>query len=197
MRKQFIAAAAATALAFSLAACGADDADTAGPEEPGTADVAVNFNEADIQFAQGMIPHHEQAVEMSNIILDKEGIDPRVTELAEQIKEAQEPEIELLESWLDEWDASPAVMDDMHDGHGMEGMMSSDDIDALTIAEGESASRLYIEQMIVHHEGAIIMAEAQLQTGANPAALELAQTIIDTQQAEIDSMRMLLNDLDS
>lgn len=196
MRKQLVAAAAAAGIALSLAACATDDPDSPAPQEPGIAEEAVTFNDADIRFAQGMIPHHEQAIEMSDIILSKDDIDPRVVDLAENIKEAQEPEIELLQSWLQEWDAPPATMDhDMHGPDGEHGMMSEADLQALEEAQGAEAQQLFLEQMIIHHEGALAMADAQLRQGSNPAALDLAQTIIDTQQAEIESMRMLISEL--
>ncbi|AEF40489.1 DUF305 domain-containing protein [Hoyosella subflava] len=194
MRKRLFAAVTAAGLAIALAACGTDDDNSTDETvENGTAEVSeeAKFNEADIEFAQGMIPHHEQAVEMSDIILDKDNIDPRVEALAEEIKAAQEPEIEMLEGWLEAWgaDTTPEMDHDMH------GMMGEDDLAALRDAEGVEAARLFLEQMIVHHEGAVVMAEAETLTGSNPEALELAQEIADTQRAEIDSMRMLLNEL--
>lgn len=150
----------------------------------------VEFNSADSMFATMMIPHHEQAVEMSDMILGKTGVDEEVLELAEQIKAAQAPEIELMQSWLETWgEPSPGEMN-----HG-DGMMSADDMAALEAAEGEEASRLFLEQMIVHHQGAIDMAETELEDGINPDALELAQTIIDAQTAEIATMQELLDQL--
>ncbi|KOS56403.1 DUF305 domain-containing protein [Rhodococcus rhodochrous] len=111
MRKKSLATGAvAVAAALTLAACsdsGNDQASQASPSATATAsasaEAAADHNQADVTFAQQMIPHHSQAIEMSDVILAKEGIDPRVTELAQQIKAAQGPEIEQLQSWLADW----------------------------------------------------------------------------------------------
>ncbi|MGC5172063.1 DUF305 domain-containing protein [Microbacterium sp. DT81.1] len=146
-------------------------------------------NEADITFASMMIPHHTQAVEMSDTILAKDGVDPRVIELAEQIKAAQQPEIEQLQGWLEDWNASAAEMDGMDHG---DGMMTEDDMQALEESTGTDASRLFLEQMIQHHQGAIDMAQDEVDNGQNPDAVELAETIIATQTAEITTMEEIL-----
>lgn len=156
---------------------------------------------ADLMFTMMMIPHHAQAVEMSDLILAKNDIDPAVRELAQQIKDAQAPEIELMESWLEEWGMPSSGGMDADDMGGMEGMdhgdgmMSQEDMDALAAAEGDEASRLYLEQMIVHHEGAIDMAEEVVEDGTDPEVRALAESIITSQAAEIVTMRELLERL--
>ena len=82
---------------------------------------ASAHNQADMQFAHMMIPHHQQAIEMSDIILGKQGIDPRVVDLATQIKAAQGPEIEKMQVWMDQWG-----MGGMSDMPGMSGMPGMD-----------------------------------------------------------------------
>lgn len=138
-----------------------------------------------------MIAHHQQAVEMSDVLLAKEGTIAQVAELAERIKAAQQPEIETMREWLSAWGQDPE-MEGMHHG---DGMMSADDMAALREADGPAASRLFLEQMIVHHEGAVEMAEQQLSAGKDADALELAQRMIDDQTAEIDEMRSMLDAL--
>lgn len=156
---------------------------------------------ADLMFTMMMIPHHAQAVEMSDLILAKNDIDPAVRELAEQIKDAQAPEIELMESWLEEWGMPSSGGMDADGMGGMEGMdhgdgmMSQEDMDALAAAEGDEASRLYLEQMIVHHDGAIDMAEEVVEDGTDPEVRALAESIITSQAAEIVTMRELLERL--
>ncbi len=145
-------------------------------------------------FATMMIPHHEQAVEMSDMLLAKAGVDERVRELAQQIKDAQQPEIDLMHSWLDEWGVVAPTTGGGDMGHG-DGMMSDDDMGALEDADGAEASRLFLEQMIVHHEGAIEMAQAEVTAGSDPRAVELARAIIDSQTAEIQTMRDLAGQL--
>lgn len=159
---------------------------------------AAAHNDADIAFAQMMIPHHEQAVEMSDIMLAKDGLEPDISELATQIKDAQAPEIETMTRWLEAWGApveSGHSMEghDMDPGGEMEGMLSEDQLAELEAAEGEEAADLFLESMIEHHEGAVDMAEDEINDGENPDAIALAETIVETQQAEIDQMRGLLN----
>lgn len=184
------------AAALALAGCapaaqdsmhGMNHGEETGAETPSAE--TGEFNDADAMFAAMMIPHHQQAVEMSDMVLAKSDVGPAVVDLAEEIKAAQGPEIELMESWLDDW----GVAHDEHAGmeHG-DGMMSEDDMAALESADGAEAGRLFIEQMILHHEGAVEMAQTELDEGVNPDALELAQAIIDTQTDEIATMKQLL-----
>lgn len=153
-----------------------------------SASPAADVNMADMQFTMMMIPHHEQAVEMSDMILAKDGIDERVITLAEQIKAAQGPEIELMESWLDDWGTPMGDMDGMDHG----GMMSDSDMQALEDATGVEASRLFLEQMIVHHQGAIEMAQAEVDNGQNADVIALAEAIIASQTTEITTMEDIL-----
>jgi len=154
-----------------------------------------SFNAADETFVTGMIPHHEQALEMAEILLDTDDVDDRVVALAERIQAAQQPEIDLMTSWLEDWGVDPDMGDMPGMDHGDDGMMSDDDMAALEAASGEQASRLFLEQMVEHHLGAIEMAEQELDNGLNADALELAQQIIDAQSAEIAEMQELLAEL--
>ena len=155
-------------------------------------------NMADVMFVQMMIPHHEGAIEMSDVLLSKSGVEPEVVELAEQIKAAQGPEIEQMKQWLDDW-GMPAMSDSMdgmdHGGMGGDGMagMTEKDMQALEDASGLEAGDLFLEQMIVHHEGAIEMAEDVLDDGEHPSVRELAENIIASQTAEIELMRSMLD----
>lgn len=151
-----------------------------------------DFSQADIMFAQMMIPHHEQAIEMSDLILAKDDVSPEVVELAEQIKAAQGPEIEQMESWLEEWGV-PAMRGDGHGAMGgMGGMLSEAEMDEIEAADGAEGEQLFLEGMIEHHEGAIAMAEQHQENGENPEALALTASIIESQTAEIEQMEQLL-----
>lgn len=195
---------------------GANDGGPNGSEAGGSPDADAEqstvFNDADVRYATGMITHHEQAVEMSDIILAAPDITPDVTALATDIKAAQGPEIEQMAAWLEQWNADRSAGESEHDtaghgdtgdndpgeagagDHGMEhdGMMSPGDLDELRAAEGVAASRLFLEQMIVHHEGAVEMARRHLESGWNPDALRLSENVIDDQTTEIAHMRELL-----
>jgi len=157
-------------------------------------------NDADVMFAQMMIPHHQQAVEMSDIIWAEPDADPRVLTLARQIKEAQAPEITQMTGWLEGWGFKVMPMDNgmNHSGHagsGMDGMMSEQDLDELEAASGADASRMFLEHMVEHHEGAVEMAQTEISDGKNPDAQELAEAIVTSQQQEIAVMKDLLTQL--
>lgn len=182
------AAAALTAAALLLAGCSGPTTTHDGMPGMGTSQTqSAEVNQADIMFTAMMIPHHEQAIEMADLVLAKDDIDPEVAALAERIKAAQAPEIEQMTQWLDDWGVTemPSSM-----GHG--GMMGDGDMEALEQASGPEAQRLFLEGMIVHHEGAIDMAEDELAGGENPDARQLASSIIESQSAEIAEMRELL-----
>ncbi|GAA4412564.1 DUF305 domain-containing protein [Actinokineospora soli] len=194
------AVAAVAAGAALLAGCSTSDdghdmgamgTTTAPPSATPTA-VAGEHNDADISFAQDMIPHHAQAIEMAELV-DGRTTTPAVVGLAERVEKAQDPEIRTMTGWLTAWGAEVPESGG-HGGHdSMPGMMSGEDMDRLAEAQGGAFDRLWLEMMIEHHEGAIEMARTELAEGANPGAKELAQQIIDGQQAEITEMKALLN----
>lgn len=197
------AASAAIILTAALALAGCADNGNAsggmsgmdhGGSSSSSAAPAADANDADIMFASMMIEHHTQAIDMSDTLLAKDGIDERVTALAEQIKAAQQPEIDQLQGWLDEWGADTADMD-MEGMDHSGGMMTEEDMQALEAATGTEASRLFLEQMIEHHTGAIDMAQDQVDNGQNSDAVDLAQKIIDDQTAEITTMEDILASL--
>jgi len=157
------------------------------------------FNATDVAFAQGMIPHHAQAVRMADMALEV-STDPQVIALAEQIKAAQSPEIEQMTTWLTEWDQTvpdpDAGMDENMDDAGgmmMSGMMSAADMARLGEASGTDFDRMFLEMMILHHEGAIEMAEQELADGKYQPTKDLAQAVITGQQAEIEEMNTLID----
>lgn len=195
------------ALVFGLTACGSDDkaADTAAttattivaaaPATAGADPSATSaLNEADIEFAQGMIGHHKQAIEMAEIALDPNvGASPEVVDLATRIKAAQDPEVELMTGWLTA--AGEHVAMDTSDGHdmsSMEGMMTVEQMDQLATMTGPDFDVMWLEMMIEHHQGAISQSATVKAAGANPDVAELADQIITAQQAEIAEMQALL-----
>ncbi len=206
-RKKLVMTAAAAAVLLGLSACTSDETDTAsetttavettassGSSTTEQAEESAQHSEADVMFAQMMIPHHEQAIEMSDIILSKDDVPADVTSLAEEIKAAQGPEIAQLTDWLEQWGepTQPEGMDmDMggdHDMAQMEGMLSDEELQQLSDAPGPEAAELFLNQMIAHHEGAVAMAEDQVENGTYPPAVDLAQTIIDTMRQLLDPM---------
>lgn len=203
MKKTLITLAIGLGAALVLSACsagpGSPGGDMAGMPGHGTPSSAVSassggtpahdgHNAADTMFAAMMIPHHQQALEMSGIVLAKQGIPADVTALARRIQRAQGPEIATLTSWLSAWGEDPAA----HGGHSMEGMMSAEDLDQLKSAQGTASARLFLTQMIKHHEGALTMARAESRDGKDAKAVELSRKIVTDQAAEIAEMKKLL-----
>ncbi|MBO1741575.1 DUF305 domain-containing protein [Leifsonia sp. TF02-11] len=154
--------------------------------------VTSDHNQADITFAMDMVPHHKQAIEMSDTLLAKQGVDPRVTDLAQKIKAAQQPEIDTMNGWLTTW-GQKTDMGGMDMGGG--GMMSQQDMDALKNASGADAAKLFLTQMIQHHQGAITMATTETGQGKATDAVTLAKKIAAAQTAEIATMKQLLASL--
>lgn len=170
---------------------------TSGSSTTGAVEESAQHSEADVMFARMMVPHHQQAIEMSDIILAEDGIPADVTALAEEIKAAQGPEIDQLTTWLEQW-GEPTQPENMHGGHDMsemEGMLSDEELQQLSDASGPEAARLFLTQMIAHHEGAVAMAEEEIANGTYQPAIDLSQAIIDTQQQEIDMMRQMLDSM--
>ncbi|MDV6278596.1 DUF305 domain-containing protein [Rhodococcus erythropolis] len=207
MNKSLTLGAASAALLLTLTGCGDSGTDqsaaTTGPAAVTTPVNADNgageHNDADVTFAEGMAPHHSQAIEMSDMLLGKLGIDPRVVDLAQQIKAEQGPELEQLNAWLTEWGQVPAATTttgmNMPGGGEDMGMMSAEDMAALDDAQGVEATKLFLTQMTEHHTGAITMAQTEVADGQKAQAKAMAQNIITTQQQELTTMEQLLSTL--
>lgn len=193
--------ASALALSLVLTGCTAETPSAGGDTAPSTSASSATANSGDELFVTMMIPHHQQAIAMADIALAKDGLDPRVAELAQQVKDAQGPEIERMLGWLEDWgvEYNPDPMGGMDHGSmspdGGDGMMSEDDMTALENADATEASRLFLEQMIMHHEGAVDMARTALEDAQNPEVLALAQQVIEDQTVEIATMQDLLAEL--
>ncbi|POM25482.1 hypothetical protein BTM25_41300 [Actinomadura rubteroloni] len=179
--------------AATLTACGDGDKPSAHPSghmgghmAPAT---TAAHNAQDVMFAQMMIPHHRQAVEMAGLAA-RRASSPQVKDLASRIAAAQDPEITKMSGWLATW-KEPTSMPSMNHG-SMDGMMSGQDMKALAELTGKAFDRKFLTMMIEHHRGAVVMAQTEQRSGADPAARALAASIITTQTAEIATMRTLL-----
>lgn len=198
LKKLLPLSATALAAAIALASCSGTPG-SSGTSMPGmehgnmnnSQPAASDHNAADVMFAQMMVPHHTQAIEMSDMILKKQGIPAEVAALATRIKAAQAPEIETMNGWLRDWNQPTA----MPSGYGMEGMMSEDDMTKLATAQGVEAAKLFLSQMIAHHEGAITMAKTETASGKNADAIQLSKDIVKAQESEIKEMQQLLTSL--
>ena len=147
----------------------------------------------DVMFAQMMIPHHEQAIELSDMALDPTtNASPEVLALAERIKAAQDPEISRMSALLEAWGEPVSPMDGMDHGSMMSGMLSAAELAAIDALTGSAFDDAWLAAMVAHHQGAISMAQEVLDNGSDIEIRSLAEAIIAGQQAEIDEMNALL-----
>ncbi|AXB41602.1 DUF305 domain-containing protein [Amycolatopsis albispora] len=191
MKKYLVTAASAAAITL-LAACGGTTEQSGVDSAPSAQQ--VSHNQQDITFAQQMIPHHQQAVDMAELAADR-AADPRVKELATRIQGAQDPEIQQLTGMLNRWGAPApsAEMDHGSDhGAGMEGMMSGEEMQQLHQSSGAEFDRAWVSMMIRHHQGAVDMANTELQQGSDAEAKALAQQIVTAQDGEIRELQAML-----
>lgn len=198
-----------------LAACGGDgmegmdhgsDSSASATSTPTAGDNPAPgaFNDADVMFAQMMIPHHEQALEMAELA-DGRASDTEIKSLVADIEKAQDPEIQTMKSWLKAWgkpesaEESMPGMDHgsggMDHGSGMSGMMSEEDMQKLEAAKGTEFDRMFAEMMIEHHKGAITMAEDEQKNGRNATAKKLAADVVKTQSAEVEKFDKIVDRL--
>ncbi|GIG28724.1 DUF305 domain-containing protein [Cellulomonas marina] len=217
---RLLAGATALVVAAGLAACGGSDggagaaSGAASGADGATASAGATHAAADVAFAQMMVVHHEGAIDMADLAVERAGSED-VRALAGRISAAQGPEIATMTGWLEAWgedvsaDAEAGHDMEGHDteGHDMEGHggsghdMAGMTMDGLTQEEamaelegleGAAFDRRFLELMVAHHEGAVTMAEQELEEGRAPEATELAGRVVEDQTAEIAQMRELL-----
>ncbi len=210
------------AVAVGSVACTSDDdppADEAAPVvqlgAPGEAGKTLSpdeaeaiedptWTDADVEFVQMMLPHHQQALEMTALVEDR-AADPDLAQLAERIEVSQQDEIALLEKWLSQRGEMVSGMHGGHGGHGghgdqgghqdMPGMLTPAQLDQLARSKGERFDRLFLQGMIRHHEGAVVMVETLLtggEGGQESEVFQLASHIGTDQQVEIAAMKKRL-----
>ncbi|MFF1370133.1 MULTISPECIES: DUF305 domain-containing protein [Streptomyces] len=198
IRRATAVAAAATA-ALVLASCGGNG-DNAGSAHNGHSTTSPStsapaqqgdHHAADVTFAQGMIPHHRQAIEMAGLAATH-AESAEVKKLATEIKKAQDPEIKTLSGWLTSWGEQVPAEGQGHGGHDMSGMMSAEEMMQLESSSGKAFDTAFLQMMVKHHEGAVAMAKIEQSDGKYGPAKEMAGAIITSQSAEIARMNALL-----
>lgn len=200
---RLLAGVATVGLLLTGCASGADTSSgSAAPGASSSASTEGEHNDADVTFVQGMLPHHRQAVEMADLVAGRSQ-NAGVIDIAARIGSGQQPEIDTMTGWLQEWGVEVPADDGGMGMGGMDqggmggmgdadGMMTPEQMQGLDVASGPAFDRMFLEMMTAHHRGAVEMAQVEIRDGADPDALALAQKIIDTQQAEITEMETLL-----
>ncbi|GAA1011614.1 DUF305 domain-containing protein [Acrocarpospora pleiomorpha] len=141
---------------------------------------------ADVRFAEMMIPHHRQALEMAGLVPGRT-TNSQVTAMARRIEAAQRPEVAVLTSWLAALGRAPAH--DHPEGYGMAGLP---EMNSLRTARNAAFDRLFLTLMIRHHEGALTMAAEELRDGRDRMMRTLATDVARGQRIEIGRMREML-----
>ena len=199
MKKLALTAVALATAALLFGACGSHDMGSMdmGSMDMGSMDTgnsipeSADFNDADVMFAQMMIPHHQQAIAMSDIALDPNSqASAAIIALATQIKGAQDPEISQMKNLLTDWGKS-MEMGSMAHSSMMSGMLSLEEMDTLGQLKGAEFDKAWAKGMIAHHEGAIAMANEVLANGKNSEILALANAVVSGQSAEIKTLKPL------
>ena len=167
-----------------LTACG--ESSPPAPEAQST-----EHNAADVTFAQKMIPHHQQAIDMAAMVPSRT-TNGKLIVMAKHIELDQQAQIETLQGLLQQWGESTAADHTGHDGMGMDGMVDAATMDKLPTLNGAEFDNLWLESMISHHQGAVAMAEPEVAHGKNPTAVKMAKVIIEWQQFEIGQMHAML-----
>lgn len=182
------AAVAALLVAGAVASCSSDHNSAPAAQSTQQSD----HNADDIAFARSMVPHHEQAIVMAQMV-PTNTTNQQVIDLSTAIVATQAPEIQAFRSWLMQW---PDAQDNGHDagGHGaqMPGMVDPATMNRLQSLTGPEFDRLWLTSMIDHHRGAIAMSQDEIAHGKNPDVIYLARRIVAAQQAEIDQMKKML-----
>lgn len=183
-----------------VAGCGPRGAVPADGPAPEPAPVAMAphadaAGTANISFMRDMIAHHGQALDMTALVPDRAAGED-VRRLALRIEAAQRDEIARMRRWLAAQGVDPGMDHAQHSaGHRMPGMLSPQEMERLSATSGAAFDRLFIESMIRHHEGALVMVEELLSAGGGRADIQvfqLASQIDADQRAEIARMRRLL-----
>ena len=203
-----------TSVATSASSASSSMMPSAAASMPMPMAAAGPHNQADVTFAQQMTIHHQGAIAMADLAPSR-AASSQIKTLAAAIKAAQAPEIIEMKMWLARWvpgagmsgmakatamggmTATTAMggMASTGSSSSMPGMMTDQQMTALTAASGAAFDKMFLQLMITHHQGALTMATTEKAQGSNPAALKLADSITASQTAQIAQMQTMLKGL--
>jgi len=156
-----------------------------------------SYSPADVLFMQDMIPHHNQATQMAELVADRTN-QPELVDVAGRINVSQQDEIEFMKQWLRERAErvpNPTSHEAMHTDHKMAGMATPRQMEELAAAQSTDFDRMFLQLMITHHEGAVTMVEELLEqpgSAYDPVLFEFTTDITNDQESEIERMHVLL-----
>jgi uncharacterized protein (DUF305 family) len=185
--KPVIAGFVALIMVMALAGCSKDG--SMGMDHEGhSSEASGDLSSDDIMFLQMMIPHHQRAIDMSDLALTK-STDSELLALAKDIRDEQAAEIVKMKAWLDK---AGADLDPGHSmGHDMGGMLSDSELAALEAATGKSFDLLWLKGMTGHHVGAIDMA-TMIEDADNDEIKSFGQAIVTSQSAQNKQMAAMI-----
>lgn len=177
------------AAAAALSACGGSSTPKGGAGSQ--TDQPASHNRADIAFAANMIPHHQQAVDLSAPVPSHTG-NAELVKLASGIGNAQDSEIQKLQGFLLQWSIQADADTRGPADTAMTGMVDQATVAKLGSLRDADYDKLWLQSMISHHQGAIDMANTEITNGRNSDAIAMAKQMVSTQQGEIDQMNRML-----
>jgi len=185
---------AVVAMAMGVSACGLEFSGEAAPTDSAATVVDAGFNDRDVLYAQLMLVHSRQAVELANLALEAgTGASDAVKVVATRIKIDHASEIERMTLLLRAWDEPLALPPNPEPLQLRTGILPSKHVDYITSLRADAFDQEYMQSMISHHEGSIDMARIEILKGQNASLLELAKSVVTKRQSSIDAMTALLN----
>ncbi|MCG7274015.1 DUF305 domain-containing protein [Corynebacterium afermentans] len=186
----WIAVAVIAALALTLTFAGPSLRAAFTPETSNSADGQAGYNDTDVHFLGMMVPHHQQAIDMSDVLLGSDVDDAKVRDLAQRIKDGQERENEQMRAWADEW----GIEKDMehHSTHIANGMFHPEQLEQFEALRGDELRTAFLEMMHFHHNHVIKMTQDEVDRGGYEPLREMAKEMIEVQTAEMGEMEELL-----
>ena len=186
----WIALAVIASLALILTVAGPSLRAALTSHEETAASAEADYNDTDVHFLGMMVPHHEQAIEMSDVLLASDVDDAQVRDLAQRIKDGQERENTQMRTWADEW----GIQEDMehHSKHIANGMFHPEQLNEFASLSGDELRTAFLEMMHFHHAHVINMTQDEIDRGAYAPLREMAQEMVDVQTAEMGEMEELL-----
>nr|WP_288870514.1 DUF305 domain-containing protein [uncultured Corynebacterium sp.] len=174
----------------SIRAAFTPDNSTANTANTAATSSDAEYNGTDVHFLGMMVPHHQQAIDMSDVLLDSDVDDAQVRDLAQRIKDGQERENEQMNAWADEWGIDQDM--ELHSKHIANGMFPPEQLDEFAQLRGDDLRTAFLEMMHFHHAHVIKMTQDEVDGGAYEPLRELAQDMIEVQTAEMGEMEELL-----
>lgn len=186
----WIAVAVIAALALALTFAGPSLRAAFTSETSTSANGEAGYNDTDVHFLGMMVPHHQQAIDMSDVLLDSDVDDAKVRDLAQRIKDGQERENEQMRAWADEW----GIEKDMehHSTHIANGMFHPEQLEQFEALRGDELRTAFLEMMHFHHNHVIKMTQDEVDRGGYEPLREMAQQMVDVQTAEMGEMEEML-----